>query len=213
MATKLQLYNLALLYLKERPVTLTENREPRRRLDEVYDAGGIDGALEEGLWKFATRTVKIDYDTSITTEFGHQYAFAKPTDWIKTVAMCSDEYFRQPLIDYSHQAGYWTADVQAIYLKYVSNGATFGSDLSIWPRSFLEFAAAYFAKEIHGKLKGVRVSLQDVERIYEDKRSKARSNDAWNQPERPVAQGNWTRSRHGRTGTGRDFGNTGSLIG
>ena len=81
MTTKLKLYNKALLYCKERKLaSLTEEGKPRRLLDEVYD-DSIEYCLEEGLWKFATQTVRIDYDESIAPLYGYRRAFVKPSDW------------------------------------------------------------------------------------------------------------------------------------
>jgi hypothetical protein len=51
-------------------------------------------------------------------------AFAKPTDWVDTSAVCQDEYFRVPLLQYADEVGYWFADLDEIYVKYVSDGAT-----------------------------------------------------------------------------------------
>lgn len=215
MATKLQLYQKALLYCKERSLSsLTENREPRRLLDQVYDTGGIATCLEEAQWKFATRAVKLDYDATLTREFGYLYGFSKPTDWVKTVAMCSDEYFRQPLLDYSHEAGYWYCDLQVIYVKYVSNDNLYGNAIGDWPESFFNYVAAHFAMEIVGKLSGSNDSLISyVAAIYEKNRKHAKANDAWNQPQKFPASGSWSNSRtRGRSGH-RDFGNTGSLTG
>ena len=213
MTTKLALYNRALLYCKERSLSsLTESREPRRLLDEVYDQGGIEACLEEGLWKFATRGVKLDYDTSLTREFGYLYGFEKPTDWQKTVSMCSDEYFRTPLLDYIHENGFWYADLQCIYVRYVSNDTLNGYAIGSWPRSFANYVAAHFAEQIVGKLTADPVTIAAVMKWHEDNRKIAKGNDAWNQPQMQPAPGAWSRSRRDR-GRGNDFGNRGTLLG
>ncbi len=214
MATKLQLYNKALLYCKERSLgSLSEEREPRRLLDHVYDTGGIDFCLEEGLWKFATRSVRIDFDASEDPEFGFQYMFTKPTDWVKTVSVCSDEYFQNPITHYAHRNGFWYSDLQEIYVQYVSNGTDFGYSLGDWPASFLNYVASHFALEICGKLKGAGVTRDEVMQIHEENRANAKNNDAWNQPQRYPATGRWASARLRGGRGGRDFGNTGQLIG
>jgi len=216
MATKLQLYNTALRYCKETALaSLTESREPRRLLDEVYDAGGIDDCLEDAMWKFATRSVKIDYDTSFTSNYGFTYVFTKPSDWILTVAMCSDEFYDAPLTRYHHENDEWYADLDILYVRYVSNATTYGYDLSLWPTSFFRYVAAAFAWEIVDKLTGDQETIDNVEKRLDKNKSKAKNRDAWNQPQAFPATGLWVSSRQSGRGTNswRDRGNRNSLLG
>ena len=98
MTDQLGLYNGALRMLGEsRLSSLTEAVENRRLLDEVWDDGAVNSCLEFGYWNFATRTVQASYDPDATPAFGFTYAYSKPTDWIKTAAIASDEFFRNPL--------------------------------------------------------------------------------------------------------------------
>ncbi len=215
MATKLQVYNAALRHCKERKLSaIDENREPRRLLDDVWDQGGVDACLEEGLWKFATRAVQIDYDADYSKEFGYQYQFSKPSDWKKTVAVCSDEYFRVPLLDYVHEAGNWYADLQKIYVRYVSNDSLYGMDLSLWPSSFFNYVSFHFANEIVSRVTGGNTEvINEVAQKHLEAMKIAKANDAWNQPQAFPASGSWTRSRMGAGKGARDFGNRGQLIG
>lgn len=214
MTTKLRLFNNALRYCGERSIaTLTENREPRRLLDDVWDDGGVDACLEEGLWKFATRSMKIDFDPTIVPDFGLTRAFAKPSDWVKTGAMCSDEYYDVPLTRYQHENNYWYADLDEIYVQYVSNHTSYGNDLSLWPKTFTDFVAAYFANEICWKLTTNGETLNKVEGFLAANRKTAKSKDAWNQPQKFPAPGNWSTSRGRLSGDNRDRGNRGRLLG
>jgi len=214
MTTKLQIYNTALRYCKDRSITLTENREPRRLLDSVWDNGGVDKCLEEAMWKFATRSVRLDYDPTVEPEFGHVRAFAKPDDWKITVAMCSDEYYDVPLTRYIHENNYWYADIDQIYVRFVSNDAAYGEDLSLWPASFADFVAAHFAKEIVNKLTGGNSeTIAEVREIYRENKLTAKGKDAWNQAQAFPAPGNWSTSRGRYRGDTFDRGNRGSLLG
>ena len=215
MATKLQIYNTALRYCKERKLSsLTENREPRRLLDDVWDTGGVDHCLEEAMWKFATASVRLDYDPTIDPEFGYARPFSKPDDWVLTVAVCSDEYFDVPLTRYLHENNYWYADLDEIYVRYVSNGDAYGNDLSLWPASFMRFVSAYFASEIVGKLTGGNTeTIDEVEAILKKNTLNAKNRDAWNQPQQFPAPGSWVSSRGRYRGETLDRGNRGSLLG
>ena len=70
MATQLDVYNQALLALKESMLaSLTEERESRRVLDALW-VDVRQKMIEAGFWKFAVRAVSITQDTSITPAFG-----------------------------------------------------------------------------------------------------------------------------------------------
>ena len=157
MATKLDLYNGALRILKERRLaSLTEAREPRRLLDDIYGDGLTSGAvpacLEMGQWTFATRSAMIDYAPSITPSFGYRYAFDQPSDMVNLCGIWSDEYMTAPLLQYRDERAYWYCDLQTIFVAYVSKDATYGGDLALWPESFSDLVQSYLAKEIAGNL-------------------------------------------------------------
>ena len=69
MTSRLQIYNGALLLCEERFLSsLTEDREPRHLLDHVWNNGGVRYCLEQGQWRFAMRSVSLDYDTSVVPD-------------------------------------------------------------------------------------------------------------------------------------------------
>lgn len=200
-ATKLGLYNGALRILKERKLaSLTENREPRRLLDDAWGDGSTNGAvrycLEMGQWTFATRSTQIDYSPSITPSFGYRYAFDRPSDCVRVAAVCQDEFFTTPLLEYADERNYWYASQQTIYVKYVSNGATYGADLSLWPEAFVKFVEAYLAKEVGGSLTQDEAILKRAFAIWDMEEKKARSIDAMNKPTAFPPAGSWVSARH-----------------
>jgi len=211
--SRLELYNSALVICGERILTsLTEDRKSRRLLDHVWDNDGVDACLERGQWRFARRTKRFDYDTDMTTDFGYNRAFSKPTDWVATSAVCSDEYFNAPLTDYVDEADYWFAEIDEIYVKYVSNDASFGGNLSLWPATFTDYVGAAFAAKIVLALTQDDEKKQDV--LAEEKRRLvlAKSNDAMVDPQQFPPSGSWVNSRS-RWGSNRDRGNRGQLLG
>lgn len=220
MTDRLSIYNGALLAIQERALaSLTENREPRYLLDTVWNNGGVQYCLGQAQWRFAMRTTQQTYDPSYTPAFGYAKAFPKPTDWMITSAVCQDEYFQVPLLQYADEIGYWFADLEDIYVKFVSNDAGFGMDLSLWPYSFARYVEQYFAGEIVGKLAG-KEGL--IDRLLgpagrPEKGSvhaalvTAKNRDAMAGPTTFAARGSWVTSRQG--GRAGDRGNTGSLTG
>jgi len=214
MATsRLEIYNSALIICGERILSsLTEERKSRRLLDHVWDNDGVRACLERGQWRFARRTVKFDYDTDLTTDFGYNRSFSKPTDWVATSAVCTDEFFTTPLIEYADEADYWYAEVDEIYVKYVSDDASFGGNLSLWPATFTDYVAAHFARKIVWALTQDNDKKDDVNEEEKNRLKLAKSNDSMVDPQKFPPPGNWSTSRYGGRST-RDRGNRGQLIG
>lgn len=196
MTTKLLLYNGALTKLGERRLSsLSENREPRRALDGVYDDAFINKVLISGLWNFATRTVLADYSPSVEPEFGFRRAYDKPDDFIRTVAVCSDEYFKSPLLDYSDEGNFWFSDLDSMYIKYVSNSAEYGGDLSMWPENFSEYAQWVLAEKVCKRLTGSEAGLQDARKELKKALLTAKSTDAMADPTSFPPSGTWSAAR------------------
>lgn len=212
MASKLTVFNGALREMKERKLaSLTENREPRRVLDTVWDNDFIRQCLSEGLWNFAMRTVELTYSPSVSPDFGYRYAFDKPADWVRTASVCSDEKFSSPLLEYNDEAGFWFADLDTIYVRFVSDDASYGADLSLWAPKFVLYAETELAARTAGQITGSDSSAAQLVKLAKDRLKSARSTDAMDEPTRFAPQGSWTSARYGRTR--RDRGNRGSLIG
>lgn len=215
MTTQLDLYNDALLICGERFLaSLTENREPRRLLDQVWSSGGVRTCLEAGQWYFAMRTQQIDYDSTIEPAFGYRRAFVKPDDWVITSALSAGEYFRPPLTRYVDEAGYWYADEDTIYVRFVSDDVAYGNNLLKWPEAFREFVAAHFASKIVHKLQTSEEERTRVREIRKRLLREAKGNSLMAGPTQFPAQGSWSMARQ-RYGGQRDGGNnsSGNLIG
>ena len=214
MTTRLKLYNAALRICGERSLaSLTESREPRHLLDDVWNDGGVNKCLESGFWIFAELFVRVDYDTEVTPAFGYNRAFSKPTDWVKTSGICSDEYFTAPITLYEDRNNYWYTSIDQIYVRYVSNGAAYGGDLSIWSSAFSDYVAAHFASQIIYQLTNDRKVRADVMALVKTRLTDAKNHNTSSKPPQFPATGRWVNSRSSRTGSGWDRGNRGSLIG
>lgn len=196
--TQLQTYNNALMLCEERILaSLTEARKPRYLLDQVWNSGGVIACLEEGLWTFAARADSITYDPNISPAFGYQHGFKKPDDYVRTIAISSDPYFNDALTQYEDENGYWWADCQTIFVRYVSKDAQYGSNLTIWPQSFQSFVEAHFASNIVKSLTHAKDIQDRVEMARKQTLKSARSKDAMNEPARFFPRGQLVRARQG----------------
>ena len=197
--------------------TLTDKEESRFLLDGVWDEKLRNEVLEAGNWNFATRTSKLEFESSVTPSFGFQRAFTKPTDWRRTITIASDEYFRVPLTElgYVDEQGFFFADIDVIYIRYVSNDTSYGYDLSLWPATFTKYVEAYFGfQALAPKF------LQDADEVAKkedevDKRlTAAQSKDALNEGVKFPPESSWARARRGRRGRSRfDLGSRSNLTG
>lgn len=196
--TKLQLYNQALGMVGEgRLLTVTDNRPERHKLDQIWDEDPIKQTLEETYWEFATRTLEWNYNSAIEPSFGYSRAFDKPSNFVRTVALCSDEFFKAPLLEYQVEAGYWYCDLDTIYLRYVSDADNYGRDMSLWTELFRNCVAAKMAAELAIRLTKSQ-SMQDaMEKKYSKYVSDAKSLNAQEKPTQYLRPGSWTRARTG----------------
>lgn len=217
--TRLALYNLALgSVLGERQLaSLSENRAPRRYLDVIWNGppGALWTLLTMGQWKFAQRTVKLDADAGLATNFGYKYAFAAPTDLVRTTRLCADEYFNVPLETYEEENGIYYAAITPFYLSYVSMDAGYGGDLSRWPPNFVQFAKHWLAEQILASLTGNKTDRDAVAKDTKTLLTRAQAFDAMEEPTKYPPSGTWVNARlKGRNSGGwGDRGNRSQLIG
>lgn len=197
-AQKLMLYNGGLRFISEgRISTLTENRGPRRVLDDIWDDGAVRFCLENGMWNFATRVTELEYNPSLITEFGFKRVFEKPDDFVRTCAVNSDPYFVARFTAYDDKGPYLYADIDKIYFAYVSDDAAYGMDYTLWPESFKQYVEAYLGIKSCKMITGSEPSdkmLRDFRKIE----SGARSKDAMSQSTKTMPAGTWSMAR--RTG-------------
>lgn len=197
-ASRLSLYNQALVANGSRTLaSLSENRESRRVLDTVWNDGAVEYCLEQGFWEFAIRTQEITYDPSVSTDFGYQYAFPKPEDYIRTYSICSDEDFYNPIIRYSDETNYWFTDFDTIFVQYVSNDEDYGFNYAAWPETFGTLVHSYLASQICERLTQNASKKQRLDKDLEDAIKDARSKSAMNKPVKFMHLGTWSRARMG----------------
>lgn len=203
MATRLGLYNAALLHLGARALaSLNESNQTRRDCDRAWDGGFVDEVLERGQWKFAIRAREMAYSPSITPAFGSTlaYVFDIPSDHRRLVGSYSDADMGSPLleVDFREEGGYWLASQGTIWVRYVSNDASFGGDMSLWPASFTAFCAALFAAKIAMAVTGDTAKRDDMLALAEKRLLPvALSRDAMQEPSRLPRAGGWVSSRTG----------------
>lgn len=206
MATRLTLYNEALRILGERRLTsATEARDHRYHLDDAYDTATAH-CLEGGFWNFAMRAVEIDAEAT-DPEFGFSFMFVKPDDWVRSYIVSPNaalDIWMEPLND---EAGYWFANVDPLYAKYVSNNAGYGMALASWPQTFADYVSARLALQVCPTVSsGSAEKLDNLMKIEKRALITARAKDAMNEPPGRSPRGTWANARgwgRGNNGTTR----------
>lgn len=197
MASKLALYNSALRLNGEAALSaLTDAVEPRRVLDEVY-AGALLYCLEQGYWNFAIRAIEASSVPSIEPTFNYSYAFTKPDDWLRTAGVWSDANESAALIEYAFEQGYYYANVDPIWIRYVSSDNEYGMDLGKWTQTFTKYVEAHLAAEICERLSDNTSKSQELRELEERRLRDAKSKDAMDGPARFPPLGAWASSRGG----------------
>ena len=201
MATKLTIFNGALAALGKRAlVALTDPVEERRVLESLWDNDFINGCLEMGEWNFAIRSVKMTDDPPVPS-FGYEYRFAKPSDWRRTVKVSTNEMFNPQLDQYSDEGGYLYANVDELYLQYVSSHPSYGGAMGLWPRTFSEYVELNLAMRAAPRLltpdeKQAKMAGEfGLVSMTAKALANAKSKDASNQPPEFFPLGSWARSR------------------
>lgn len=216
-AVKLALYNDALRLCGEQSLkSLTQEREARHYLDDVWP-NAVDYCLEMGQWRFALRAVGIEKSETVTPDLPmFTNAFNKPEDVLRLAGVYGDGNWSEPLLNYREVGAYWWANVDPIYVQYVSNDGDYGGDTSLWTNKFKKYIAAYLATEVLGDVKrdapdNLHLRLQ---KITHDRLLEARSHDAQQDPTRFTPEGRWVNSRgYGRSSSALDRGSRSRLIG
>jgi hypothetical protein len=193
---KLTIYNGAARLLGERAfASLTEDNKARRIFDDVWDDGLVDYCLGQGQWSFATRSSILDASVTIIPDFGYKYAFELPNDFQSLSAICYDEFFSKPITEYSLEAGVLYCGETSIYIKYVSNDASYGGNYSLWSTTFGDFVKTKLALDACIVLTKNAAMADRLAKDLQNVRKVAMNNDLRNKPPVKPESGSWVSNR------------------
>ena len=203
MTTQLFIFNESLGHLGERQLaSLSENREPRRVLD-YYWAPTVSYALLQGLWRFARRTSQIDADNTIgPPQFGFNFLFEYPEDWVRTQIISTSPQLDPPLIQYRDEGGFIYANATPIYLSYISNDPQYGMNIGQWPENFADYIAWRLARLSCMRLTSDKERTEALKKDEDRARRVAKGTDAMNDPPGFMPVPFWARARRGAFGPG-----------
>lgn len=205
-ADTLRLYNKALQIMGLPPLTTIDDDSMRRAaLDYAMDQQAVQTVFELTSWGFGYKTQRLTTSDDNRTEFGLQYAFSLPADMMRIDAVSGNEYFTYPeeyTLEQTSNGLALFADIQELYLRYVSNDLLTQYDQ--WPIYLFNLVAAELARNCQ-HLDGV--DERNVAMKYKEYKEEAYNTDAQRNPPQKIVQGPWTRYRqYNRYDTTRRFG-------
>lgn len=196
-ATQLSIYNGCLRVCKDKSIAdLTVVEERRYVLDEIWADNFVQGCLEKGNWKFAKRDVSIAQTASPTV--GWQYSFPIPSDLRRFYMVSADNRFNRPLIEHTTGNGKILANIQTIYVSYISDDAAYGLNYALWPEAFRDFVHHEMAIKAIGRLTGANADEEEVYAKHKIAKRDALNNDAMRDPSKFMAEPSWPAARRGR---------------
>lgn len=201
-SSQLSIYNKALRWLEERPITTAEaaaaltsgSREPVRLLNAEW-TDAVQFCLYQGFWKFSLRTVMANPDVAQAPTFGRKYSYSKPSDWVRTYQFSPDDRFLLLDRDYIDENNAWFTDLPFFYVRYVSNDVNRGLDMSLWTPGFVEYLSAYLASLCAPRIMQDDKKVSAVEMKVKKKKSEALATDAMDAPPGKIPPGSWVQSR------------------
>jgi len=179
MASRLSIYKSALRYLGNAAgvASLTEASAARYALDDAWQESG-EYMLAKGLWNFALRTSQLSEDEDVEPLFGYQYAFSKPTDWVRTANIDTDPAFAIGYEDFADEGSYWYANSDTLYVRYVSNDDAYGWNIGEWREPFAQAFAAYLAFQCSLPISSDKGTRNDLFNLSKALLSEAKTLDA-----------------------------------
>lgn len=188
----LNIYNDALLILGESKITsVNDDSERRAILDTAIDADLVATALEDIGWYWAITSDKLTADPSLEPEWGYRYAYRLPDDMHRFDGIWYDEYFRNPIKQYSQEQDILFCEVDQVYIQYVSSNYIHTPE--DWKPTFRRYIASLLAYNVRPGFPGA--DRQHVKEEYDTRKREMYSLDAQQSPPMVLTQGTWSRSR------------------
>lgn len=205
MADRKRIYNGALRLLGDaRIASLTEPNNNRYVLDDVW-SDAVDYMLEQASWNFAVRGAEIQADDDFEPLYGYKYSFRKPDDWVRTTSICDNPYYEPGFEQFQDDNNFWFADLDTLYIRYVSNEDAYGWNIGAWRQGFSKTLEAFMAFESGLPISNDKGNRNDLYNLFKDRLKSAKAKDAVDEAVQRPPVGRLVQSRfsRGRT-TSRD---------
>lgn len=197
MASKLGIYNSALMKLgSPRLLALTDNVASRKTIDAIF-VEAVDFCLEQGVWDFGSRTVEIYASGDLEPLFGYEHAIEKPSDIQKAVGLSSEPSVTNALQQYTEDAQCWFTYCNPLYVTYVSNDPAYGWNIGAWTEAFADMVAFRIAIVTCETITQSTSKLEDLRRDFRTAKSNAIGINNFDDAPKRFPEGRFTQARRG----------------
>ena len=168
-------------------------------LRDVWEQG-VRKALARAEWEFAKKRRKL---SQANADFGNEYDYSLPSDFVRLIAVYDDEDMDTPLWDgqFERVGGVLNSDCEKLYIKYVYYYDTVGG----WPPWFIDVLVADLASVMASPLKSSseRERLEDlaVARLRD-----AKSQDGTQKPTVMLPASRWVQAMRGANAYDQRYG-------
>lgn len=194
------------------PETKKANSENEMTVDAVYQIFNdawtrvVRFCLHEAYWNFATKTMEITASGSPVP--GWQFAFNKPNDWLRTIAVSTTSQFHMEAM-YHDEGGRLFANHDTLYIRFISNEYGGDNSAATWPEMFCRVLAHRLAYECSDVVSGDPNRATALLSLYKSAVSQSKNKDAMDQAQMFPKTSNWLGAMRG----GRYRHDRGSLSG
>lgn len=144
--SKLSIFNAVLSTLSLPLLTkITDATESAKLLLNLWDAT-LKFCLEQNAWSFAEKQgTTTGGAPGSDPAYALLYKHTKPADFVRLNAIGTDLAVSIPVTDFHDRGVAWFTNSQTIYFEYVSNDASYGLNMALWPEAFTLFVTRYLA--------------------------------------------------------------------
>ena len=180
---KLGLYNDACRIAgAERLADLTEAREARYKLDEIFDLGAIEFCLRIAMPAFARKTASLS-NAGASTSPAYSATHNLPSDFVINLlradglpSLYADAKLEQPVARHHRDGDVIYTDYDTVYLRYVYLNETY----STWDAEFVRLFTAYLGMELAERIAPHRYRIAKAK--FDELAETARSLAAFQEP-------------------------------
>ncbi|MEX2450200.1 MAG: hypothetical protein WD407_05030 [Rhodospirillales bacterium] len=189
MTSDVGICNSALIKIGAKTITsLTEGSKNANACNEQF--GKLrDDLLRSHHWNFATKRVQLARLTE-TPDFGFDYAYALPSDWLRTVSVHDNDTGAGTVV-YRIEGARLHTDADRVYLRYIARIL----DPNRMPSDFQEALAALLAWEMAIPIAQSNTLSELMRQRFERTARRARSVDAIEDVPERFPDGSWVSER------------------
>ena len=195
MPSETDVCNVALRLVGAKTVTsLSDGSDNASVLEDIYTETR-DDLLSSHPWNFATKRVQLAR-ISTAPAFEFDYAYALPSDWIRTVSVHDNDAGHGTVLYRAEQVAGQNAIVSSsdsVYLRYVSRV----SDPNLMSSDFRRALALSLARDISVPLAASNTMYEQFTRESARALARARSSDGMGSFPELRPRGSWASSRAG----------------